>query len=272
MNYPILDIASAIDIADRLRAVTAGAKKQSVGLHDRDFLGLDQRIAYSEGATVEEDHLYSESERIRSELLDDGVVDAYIAGGSKSPRTSDVGEYLEEFMAERLHRLLDGLPANALHDVRFWRYLGLFPFRWFLLVREPELQPQDFGGSNAGRDKWLMVRTYQWGRKCHRDGATEPYSGVYAVRDTRRKAGASEGYVIDFYHSHIVRPRWADTPNVALAFVDATAATPPLIDTSTSPTEPVRSFARRVSRLSGNLCLPFLHPDEIGSVLMRERS
>lgn len=269
MSYPTLDIAASIGVADKLRTATLGRKRVPADLHKRDFLGLDQAVTLSEGASIDEDALWAESDRIRKELIDDGMLQAYMSVAS---RPLDVGQYLEEFMAERLHRLLDGLPAVVLHDARFWRYLGLFPFRWFLLIREPELQPQDFGGSNAGRDKWLMVRTYQWGRKCHDEGATEPYSGVYAIRGVRRKAGETEGMVIDFYHSHIVRPRWADSANVALAFIGATAMSPPLIDKSPKPTEPVRSLARRVSRLSGNLCLPFLEPDELQSVLIRERS
>lgn len=269
MTYPVLEIFAAIEVADQLRSATHEVKKLPAARHARDFLGLETRVTYAEGASIDEDALYEASELIRSELLDDGILEAYM--GSTGKR-ADPSEYLEELMAERIHRFLDQLPPVVLQDARFWRYLGLFPFRWYLLIREPELQVQDYGGSNAGRDKWLMIRTYQWGRKCHSESDVEPYAGVYAVREVRRAAGATEGMVIDFYHSHIVRPRWADTQSVALGFIGAVTESPPLIDVNPEPTQPVRTFARRVSRLSGNVCLPFLGTDDLHSLLMRERS
>jgi hypothetical protein len=269
MTYPVLGVVEARNVADELRSSSLGVSKLPPGIMDRSFKELEKLVVYADGADVDVAMIYAESERFRDQLFAQGELAVYRDKAVERPSADS--EYLEELMAERLHSLLDGLPAVVLHDARFWRFLGLFPFRWFLLLREPELQPQDFGGTDSGRHYWLLIRTYQWGRKCHTIGSVSPYEHVYKARETRRSVGASEGFVIDYYHSHIVRPRWADAASVATGFISATAAPPPIVDTSPLPTEPVRTFARRVSRLSGNVCLPYLDSATLDDILARER-
>ncbi len=268
MTYPILDVVAAKTLVERLSAQMLSRKGHPPDESSRDLHLWKELVGSAEGAEVSSDMLVEESEKIRAELLDGGELAMY-RDGAKKPDPDDV--YLEEMMAEHLHRLLDPLPSVALHDARFWRYLGLFPFRWYLLEREPELQPQDYGGTDSGRDKWLMVRTYQWGRKCHLAGNSDPYRNVYRTRRLRREHGASEGWIVDFYHSHIVRPRWSDAAAVTDAFITATTIDPPLMDNATDRNEPVRTFARRISRLSGNVCLPLLDSGDLGSLVQGER-
>jgi len=268
MTYPILDVAAAKTLRKRITESMLAQDFHPLDVSRRDRGSWEDLVRSAEGADVSADMLFVESEKIRAELLDGGKLAKY-RDGAREPDSEEV--YLEEMMAERIHRLLDPLPSVALHDARFWRFLGLVPFRWYLLLREPELQDQDFGGTDSGRDKWLMVRTYQWGRKCHLAGNLDPYGNVYRTRRLRREQGASEGWVIDFYHSHIVRPRWSDSSAVTDAFINATTLDPPLIDNATDRNEPVRSFARRISRLSGNVCLPILDSGDLDSLVQGER-
>jgi hypothetical protein len=268
MTYPTVTLIAGRQVRDELLKFYKKKSQYPKQVFDRDFSGLENHVELVGDAHVDVEWLYEISEMLRTKLIVSGAVDKWAQGAMK-PSGDSSSEYLEELMAEELHKILDGLPQEVLHDSNFWRYLGLFPFRWYLLEREPELQDVDFGGTASQRQYWLLIRTYLWGRKSCNTSSADPYEMVYATRNLRRRLKQTDGWVIDFYHSHIIRPRWSDLPSVTRAFIKATGVTPELIDSDSSG--PVRALARSVARLQNNLCLPFLTEKELVDVFCQEK-
>jgi hypothetical protein len=268
MTYPTIDLVASRVVRDELFQFYKSKSKYPTKVYNRDFAGLESHVELVGEAHVDVESLYQTSETLRNKLIVSGAVDNW-AKAAKKPSEDVRSEYLEELMAEELHKVLDSLPYEALHDANFWRYLGLFPFRWYLLEREPELKDVDFGGVGSKRQYWLLIRTYLWGRKCFNAKSTKPYEKVYATRNLRRRLKESDGWVIDFYHSHIIRPRWSDLPSVTGAFIEATDTSPELIDKDSNG--PVRALAKSVARLQNNLCLPFLNENELAEVFCKEK-
>ena len=268
MTYPIVSLADGRKVRDELFAYFDKGKTSPYPkkVLDKDFKGLSSLIgeaSCSDGQDIGD--LYNESQQILEELLDGGVLDAYMAGAVG--KASSSGEYLEELLAPRVYALLDSFPNEALHDPRFWRYLALFPFRWALLAREPELQDSDFGGINGKRNYWLLVRAYQWGRKsADGDGATL----AHQVRLARRANKLSDGYVIDFFHSWIVRSRWCDMNHVAKAFINSANSPKEVFDYSDD--RQVSKLATRVGQINNNICLNALTEQEAQAIINAEKS
>jgi len=269
--YPIVEVNDGRKIRDEIVALFQKSKKSPYPAKAlaKDFKGLSSFIAFASCAEdVEVGDLYEESEAIRNELIEGNVLDAFMAGAVE--KQANPGEYVEELLAPRLYALLDSLPTEALHDPRFWRYLALFPFRWAMFMREPEFKDDDFGGTNSKRNYWLLVRAYQWGRKCAAAGLP---TAAHDVRSARRKNGLSEGYVIDAHHSHIVRPRWCDTSTVARAFIKSITEPNELFDTgSTEDSRPVAALAKRIAQVNNNICLNALSSDEVKNVIDIEKN
>jgi len=269
MAYPRLSAKDARKVRDRIQdALGSGDDPNHVVQRTFDDLE-NQFVTYSESVSdISSDSLYERALFDKIELLDNGALDAYRGNGNDKRDF-----YLEELMAPRVHDALDQLDQDALHDAGFWRYLALFPYRWFLMQREGSMMSHDYGGAEGQREKWLLVRTYQWGRKCSDNGGKDPYERALAVRQAKRRLGVTEGFTIDFYHSHIVRPRWADTPQVAGAFVDSTTTAPEATDTGIEvKNRPVAQLAKLVARLANNVSLVSISEDEVRSLIDREKT
>lgn len=268
MKYPRLSVRSARLVRDEIAAAIEDGEPLAI-IEDKDFRNLESKhVEYWDcEQPLDANALYSFSMATKREMLDEAKVDKY-----KSNGTDNYAFYLEELMAARVHQAVDLLPPEALHDAGFWRYLGLFPYRWYMLQRERSMLNHDFGGSEGQREKWLLIRTFQWGRKCFDPRAGENYGRSLAVRLAKRRLGVSEGFTIDFYHSHIIRPRWADTSEVAGAFVDAATSAPEATDTGTEESKrPVAQMAKLVARLANNVCLPALSGDEVRAMFESEK-
>jgi len=261
-----LEVGAARAVASRLLE----ARESGIGfevLIDRNFGSLEDEFLEI-GAGLEaslHEQIWERSEDLRVALLDRGQALSY-----KGQDSDSLDVALEELMSSEVHHLLDPLESDLLHDAGFWRYLALFPFRWYLLTREPELKYQDFGGTDSNRDKWLMVRTYQWGRKCYQEGEAPPYQDAISARSTKRILGAPSGRIIDFYHSHIVRHRWADNSRIAHAFIQATAREPYVNDFSQQNRQ-VNEFSKRVNRVVSNLSVLTMSDQELFQVMESEK-
>jgi hypothetical protein len=162
---------------------------------------------------------------------------------------------LEQEHAEFLHKRLRDFPAEALQDPGFWRYLALFPFRLFLTVREEDLKPIRYGGgSGSSKSKWLLPRTFIWGRKCY-EAESDSYDLVRKMMQLREENGYSRGTVIDFYHSHVVRPAWSSDTSVAQQFLTAVFSGDLLFDKDNSANRPTNRMGSAIARLSNNVLL-----------------
>jgi hypothetical protein len=261
-----LNVAQAREIEALLStAISSGVDYQE--LSQREFNGLESSyIDMSDTKEAElNESLWNQSMNLRNRLLDQGEVQKYRAQDSDA-----FGIALEELMSSELHRIINHLPSERLHDAGFWRYLALFPFRWYLIEREAPLQAQDYGGTETNRDKWLLIRTFQWGRKCYQPGEIPPYTDATAARRVKRELGVTVGYVIDFYHSHIVRHRWADNSQIAHEFISACSREPYVNDFSQERRE-VNEFSKRVNRVVSNLSLLTMSSEEVKGVMEGEK-
>lgn len=168
------------------------------------------------------------------------------------------GYKLEAEMASEVHKDLSLLDMDLLEDEDFWRYLALFPFRWYLLAREPELQPQDFGGVSVSVDEegkvsrskkslitQLIYRTFLWGKI-----AFDPDSRDSYIRATvfERINGPS----IDIWHSHLVRTQLGQLGKMPHAFIDS------ITESGLKPDrmkDPARDQEKLLARVKHNILL-----------------
>ena len=268
MTYPRISAKDAQAVRDKIdTALKSGSTRDAV--EHRDFSGLESIfVKYGDSTvTVDCDALYEAALSAQKELITDGGVVAYGKGGDDR-----LDFYLEELMASRLHASLDHLDSAALHDGGFWRYLALFPYRWFLLERERTMESNDYGGSEGQRQLWLLIRAYQWGRKGSDSNKNDPYANTQAVRVAKRRLGLKDTRTIDFYHSHVVRSRWADTSVVAGAFIESATSAPEATDTGQAAKyRPVAQMAKLVAYLSNNISLESLSKDEVRMLIDNEK-
>jgi hypothetical protein len=243
-------------VADDLKEARGSGRDLLADVHtDEAGAGVVER----QGPEYDRQAVERASGRIREDLLPGKSADdllAFSADGRKA------GPDLESQVASRLHAVVANLEVAILQDEDFWRYLALFPFRWYLLAREPELKPQDFGGlrphirdgevvSFRGTDmkKQLLLRTYLWG-KCSfdaNDQAGKP-GNTYRRATYISEDGPS---VIDVWHSHIIRPQIGHLGEIPRAFVDVSEDEP-------LTTDEARELAKLLTRMKHTVLLDSL--------------
>jgi len=168
------------------------------------------------------------------------------------------GYKLEAEMASEVHKALSLLDRDLLEDEDFWRYLALFPFRWYLLAREPELQPQDFGGvsvkvtddgktlrSKKSLITQLIYRTFLWGKIACDSDSRDPYLRATVFE----KIG---GPSIDIWHSHLVRTQLGQLGKMPHAFIDS------ITESGLKPDrmkDPARDQEKLLARVKHNVLL-----------------
>lgn len=253
MSYPTISATNADMVAQVLLANKADIELAM----NRNFLNLeDDFVVDTNGADVSREALSEVANSIQS----------YIS----AQKPKNVFQ-LEELWAEHLHASLKDYPLRALQDPGFWRYLALFPFRSFLLVREPDLTPIRYGGGRGTeKAKWLLPRTYIWGRKTW-DELSDSYELTHAVREARAKEGLSDGTIIDFYHSHVVRTAWSASSAVAMGFVTGFLADPVMHDTDNTGNRPSNKLSKVFARLSNNICLEFLSTTDVVEIAVEAK-
>jgi hypothetical protein len=264
--YPRLNANQAVLVRDSI--IAAQNEKQS-----RDevlALDLSSFIEYGDSTTdISVEYLDRIAKAAQNDLLAGGLVDARKKDAHKQSTTP--GDYMEELMTERLHKDINHLDPRALHDPGFWRFLGLFPYRWYLLEREPELKAQDFGGTEGGKTYWLMLRTFIVGQKARREGIASPYRNTLAYRDARRKQKISDGRTVDFYHSHIVRKRWNDYQIVTNVFIECCTAPEYALDINEKERYS-NELAKRMRRISPSILLDVLPENKIRIMMDSEKA
>ena len=267
--YPRLSSNDAITVRDQIESArTNGASLDD--LLKQDLKNLLSKVQQGESlieTTIAD--LYSQAEAMQLNFTNKGLVANRKSGAVQEATTK--GEYLEELMAEHLHRTLEILDPRALHDPGFWRFLALFPYRWYLLERESEMQPNDFGGKEGSKTYWLLIRTFIIGRKSKTPGEPDEYLNTRAYRDARRRRRLSDGRWIDFYHSQIVRKRWHDCVAVSNAFIDSCVTAPEALDEDNESKRYADSLAKRLLRLTPNILLSALSPTDLKNLIDDEK-
>jgi len=216
------------------------------------------------------DELYAQSDEIRQHFESEDLVKKRKVGAVDVSKVVK-GDYLEELMTEYLHKYLDQVDSRALHDPGFWRFLALFPYRWYLLEREHEMKPHDYGGMETEKQKWLLIRTFISGRKAKSSGKRDEYLNTRAYRDARRRRKLSDGRTIDFYHSHIVRKRWHDCVAVSNAFIETCVAVPEALDEDDEGKRFANDLAKRLRRVTPNILLAALSSADLKNLFDEEK-
>ncbi len=239
--YPILGISAADAVALRIKkAMDEGVNQDSYC--DRGFEDLETKFVHykeHDGIEVSIDDLFVKAQEI------------YLTANYESRSVYE----LEENHAQYIHEYLSQLPSQVLQDPSFWRFLALFPFRRYLTVRESDLAPKRYGGgSGVAKAYWLLPRSFIWGRKCF-DPSTGSYDLVHEMLRQRELNGYSSGFVIDFYHSHIVRAAWSADSQIALDFLRSVFSNPVLFDEDTNASRPTNVLSSAIARLSNNVLL-----------------
>lgn len=264
--YPRLNVNQAVMVRDLIIAAQQEKKSRD------EVLALDLSSYIEYGDSPEDtsiEYVNQIAGAAMNDLLVGGLVEARKNGAHEQSTLR--GDYLEELMTERLHNDINQMDPRALHDPGFWRFLGLFPYRWYLLEREPELYIQDFGGTEGKKTYWLMLRTFIVGQKAKREGITSPYRNTLAYRDARRNENISDGRTVDFYHSHIVRKRWNDSPIVTNVFIECCTTPKYAIDIDEKDRYS-NELAKRLRRISPNVLLDVLPESLLRSIMDAEKA
>lgn len=258
MSYPILTARAANSIAAMLG-----------GQVDTD----EQRkeLVLSEGPHFDEAVVVAAASQAETDWA------AEVQAREERGKSADVYR-LEAFMASRVHRTLCNLPTDMLQDFGFWRYLALFPYRWYLQEREGgpsgvAVKPQDYGGRTPKSDDaaqhvdtspvyQLMLRTFLWGKVAFGDGASsdegappDPYRRATLVNDTG-------GAVTDVWHSHLVRIQLGQLGALPHAFLDSICADP-----KANTTNPARDVEKRLTRMKHTILFDVYEPQEARSLV-----
>ncbi len=257
MAYPSLDIRNADELADLLRNLSSP---------DRLVSELDE----TSRSHVQDGGHYprADVEQASSDARADWEVYVLSKGGVISKTDQ---EELESKMASRIHAALRDIDTAVLADMGFWRYLALYPFRWYLDAREPELQPQDYGGSAppddplapnqrrvAGAKYQLILRTFLWGKAAYDPSASDPYERATKVR-------AVNGAEIDVWHSHIVRVQLGHLGAIPHHFIDSICDEP-----AAAKRDAARHVEKRLTRMKHNVLLD-LYEDDGRQLVDRQR-
>jgi hypothetical protein len=256
-KYPVVTRLNAERIADILRSVPV-EERLGVEVPDRDLV-LERR-----GGTFDSQLLDAGCRALQAQW--DGIRVA-------NPRWSV--EFLEIQIAGPLYELIRKLPIDLREDEDFWRYLALFPLRWYLLAREPELQPQDYGGlhgretssagspedpdqviANTAMQYQLIYRTYLIGKAMWDASQPDPFS--------RRASIKPDGPVTDVWQSHIVRVQIGRIGEVAHSLVDRVSSQP-----TAEQLKYARDLAKSLTRLKNNISLDVKDKTETDQIVAR---
>ena len=262
MTYPILKANNASFVARELETAMSGNGE----VLKMEFAGLDKYVEYRGGATLEGAAL----EKILSDARDLSNDWARYRKDDRASKTPSSNSEMEQAFAEQLYLGLRDLPAAVIQDSDFWRYLTLFPYRWYVWNREGDLKPIRFGGDGeAQKNRWTLIRAYLWAAKTWDEEHGDLF--LAGIRNARLAAGLTDGWVIDFYSNNVVRNRMSAQPKVAQALIAAMTSEVPVFDKSNA-VRPTDDVAQRVRRLSANVFYPSLTRDELTVLFEREKT
>lgn len=258
MTYPTVTGKNAVQIARELLAEVADQRLvaqidenkyvvEKQGEFDAKQLTVDARLIHEKW-----DELCAKAGKVN----DDDLIQFEIA------------------IAPMVYEAIQKISLDCREDEDFWRYLALFPFRWYLIAREPELQPQDYGGlkekseidddgeesiktSKSSMVNQLIYRTYLIG-KAIQDGTN---SNAPYVRATAIPRG---GPLADIWQSHVIRVTIGRIGLVRHAFIDR-VKTEPIAKSQMK--DFARSLASRLTRLKNNVALDMHSKSEIDAVV-----
>lgn len=248
MTYPTLSAAKAQEVAE---LIMAAPEKLQVSVE----ISEDQFVLVKDGFDYD---------RVRIESVAAAVRGSWEHEFSKEKKRTIDDLYLFEIKyAGQIYEIIESCHIDLREDKDFWRYLALFPFRWYLLAREAQdgkFKPQDFGGLTEVPSKenppdpdskpkkieaafqgHLIYRTYLIGKAMNdKENAADHF--------LRRNAFGLGDPVTDIWQSHIIRVKIGRIGKLAHAFVDKVSGYKP-----DDMKESARKLAKGVTRIKNNV-------------------
>lgn len=264
MSYPALTIDKAQELAQLLRNEI-----------DEMLVGGNPFESYADEADWVTERPGEQYERSLIEKcglqLKANTIESLLARGPLPPTA---GYVLEAQMAGVIHGALRQCKMDMLEDEDFWRYLALFPFRWYLVAREPELKPQDFGGYSEIIDEatqakrrrpkslitQLIYRTYLWGKIAYDEEAKDRYARATVISDIG-------GPLIDIWHSHLIRTQLGQLGKMPHAFIDVMADD--VNDVSTMKWK-ARETEKLIARIKHNVLFDAYRTEDAKSIIREQ--
>jgi len=268
MTYPTLSASKAQEVAD---LIMAAPKKSQLAVDIRE----DQFVVLKDGFDYDRANIEKSSATVHK-----AWEEKYL---EKKSRTDDDLYLFEIKFAGQIYEIIESCHIDLREDKDFWRYLALFPFRWYLLAREAKdgkFKPQDFGGltvvsqkkdprnpdyvvkkTEAAFQTHLIYRTYLIGKAMYdEENAVDPFA--------RRSAIDLGDPVTDIWQSHIIRVKMGRIGKVAHAFVDKVSSYKPPIDMK----ESARKLASGVTRIKNNVLYDEHSKTEIDKLMNEHES
>lgn len=248
MTYPTLSAAKAQEVAELIMAAPANLQL-SIEISEDQFVVVKDGFEY---------------DRVRIESAAAAVKKSWEQEFSKEKKRTIDDLYLFEIKyAGYFYENIESCHIDLREDKDFWRYLALFPFRWYLLAREAQdgkFKPQDFGGLTEVPSKenppapdskpkkieaafqgHLIYRTYLIGKAMNdKENLADPF--------LRRNAFGLGDPVTDIWQSHIIRVKIGRIGKLAHAFVDKVSGYKP-----DDMKESARKLAKGVTRIKNNV-------------------
>ena len=255
MPYPSLSPKQATVVASKILEILP--PEDRVGAH----IEMSHYVELRKG-DFDEAKINASSSKIRTEWTN------AVSVMTKQIAEADLVQFEIRFAPE-IFKALRELSLDCLEDEDFWRYLALFPFRWYLVAREPELKPQDFGGiqevlvvdkegkaalDQDGKQKIRLAKSTMINQLIYRT-----YLIGKAIEDTseadhfeRANAVPKGGPLTDIWQSHVIRVAIGRIGLVRHAFIDRVRREPiekgRMFDFA-------RELAKKLTRLKNNVTL-----------------
>jgi hypothetical protein len=258
MTYPALTRKNAVQIAEELLKEDIDQRVDTQIDHDK-YVEEKQGQFDAKQLAADTSAIHDKWNELTSKagkVVDDDLVQFEIA------------------IAPMVYNAIQKISLDCREDEDFWRYLALFPFRWYLIAREPELQPQDYGGlkekseigddgeevikiSNSSMIYQLIYRTYLIGKAIEDESdSKEPFARANAI--------PRGGPLTDIWQSHIIRVAIGRIGFVRHAFIDRVKTEPVA---KSQMLNFARSLASRLTRMRNNVALDMHSKSEIDAVV-----
>lgn len=261
MSYPSLTVERAQELAELLRIeANAGGDPLIV------YLNEDEWCTPKMGDDYERPLIERAAEELRTATAS--------KVSSRAGLSANEQYELEAEMARHIHLAVRQLSIDLQEDEDFWRYLALFPFRWYLLAREPELQPQDFGGyselvdekgekrrQRKGLVTQLIYRTFLWGKIAYDETEKAQYRRATSIS----KLG---GPSIDVWHSHLIRTQLGQLGELPHSFLDAVEKIKP----ANTMKNVARKTEKRLTRMKHNVLFDVYSKSDADTVVSEQMS
>ena len=174
---------------------------------------------------------------------------------------------LEGKVSAELHAFLNyhDQDFEFVEDPDFWRYLAVFPLRWYLMARHPELTPESFGGvkkadtasTQISRPQFinqLIFRSYLRGQVAFDLHDPNPYERTEVLE-------INDAAPTDIWQSHLIRTQLGHLGECAHAFIDSAVRC--RTNHKHSPLQPARDAAKLLTRAKHNVLFDLRSLDEM---------